>query len=536
MNPIRSYFAPRAGPAAGAPTVAAPTAFSSRALSLSPFDVTDEADAVSPLMDMRSLRRADGVAASCGLPNVGNTCYMNSVLQAVFHTPALLRVFVDPLIAAARQAHLNTQRSPTARPQSRAGRDSGVEEEEGELDARSGRDAPEQRGSSSDRAAAGSSSLDGKVAPIPNLFSYAYHNIDDAASMLTQVATRIHEREVCSGGSKPAPKSAALSPQAAATARRMPLTGALTNVLLHLVRGARPRRGTMTQLKSVFAQQHEEFDSMQQQDASEFWTHLLMDLQDEWRHITPLLQSVVADEQHRAASVHGDDPPPPRESSPPDAALDSEGAAAPCNAWPLAERADLLRRTTQLTVRSKVRCVACGYSRPLSEACTVLSVGLPTKVAGGGFEFTPASASVRGEDSCSGGDASVTQDSGVRMPAGGPPWSLADLIRWHFKPAHVQMSCDQAGCSGQHVRITYEVQDAPRVLCVHIKRFEMNAYSATYSKRRDAVRIPPRLNLRAVCAGDVRLPPPVDVRDSMTLVHDVTLLAEAPCSPVTPAP
>jgi ubiquitin C-terminal hydrolase len=58
------------------------------------------------------LSQADIPKDFCGLENIGNTCYMNAILQALFHTPLFKEFFLSK--AFLHQLNTKKKKDPKA--------------------------------------------------------------------------------------------------------------------------------------------------------------------------------------------------------------------------------------------------------------------------------------------------------------------------------------------------------------------------------------------------------------------------------------
>ena len=85
--------------------------------------------------------------------------------------------------------------------------------------------------------------------------------------------------------------------------------------------------------------------------------------------------------------------------------------------------------------------------------------------------------------------------------------TIADLLRTFFADDALEVSCEE--CDSQRATVVHRIAQLPRVLMLHLKRFEMG--TAGVRKRADPVQPSHHLSLDFCCTAAVKPPPPITV-------------------------
>jgi ubiquitin C-terminal hydrolase len=105
-----------------------------------------------------------------------------------------------------------------------------------------------------------------------------------------------------------------------------------------------------------------------------------------------------------------------------------------------------------------------------------------------------------------------------------PPkvFGLLALLKYFFRPIRVSLNCPKPGCGCKSAVISYKLVSLPRVLILHIKRFEFTM-DGDCVKRLDFVSIPPAVELAEMCDDTIQLPPPMDLRHPDEVSDEIAL-------------
>jgi len=118
-------------------------------------------------------------------------------------------------------------------------------------------------------------------------------------------------------------------------------------------------------------------------------------------------------------------------------------------------------------------CDGCGHEWTRTEAFSTLSLRLP---AGGALAVTAG--------------------------RGAPPPTLQSLLEGHFAPATLEVTCEK--CGAIHAKLQQKVSRLPRVLPLHLMRFDFSGRSIV--KRPDAITLSPKLSLFFAASKDTAPP------------------------------
>ena len=261
---------------------------------------------------------------------------------------------------------------------------------------------------------------------------------------------------------------------------------------------ATPRR-----LKDAIARRSAQFAGFAQQDAHEFLADCLDGLQEEMmgalkevsaldKEITPPLhpaQTMSAVGAAAAAIAAGES-----STTPATAAIGGGGDAGVPGGGETAvlggggalpsdgELPCAINFTTE--VEHELTCTQCGHRWCRGEVMRHFSLDLP----------------------------SASQQT-TRAPGGRPPPSpdLQSLLSAFFADDAVEVACER--CDGHTATVTHRISKLPRVLTLHLKRFDHTATGVR--KRLDPVRPLPALSLKACSKPGAMPPPPLVVRPSV---------------------
>lgn len=107
--------------------------------------------------------------------------------------------------------------------------------------------------------------------------------------------------------------------------------------------------------------------------------------------------------------------------------------------------------------------------------------------------------------------ASSSSSGAVRRPGKGGPTgpiaSLSELLSRFFSSQLIEYRCER--CSGNLCKKSYAFKQLPRVLILHLKRFQPNYARGTYEKRTERVRVDEAIDLGFACTTQTRKPMPV---------------------------
>jgi len=103
-----------------------------------------------------------------------------------------------------------------------------------------------------------------------------------------------------------------------------------------------------------------------------------------------------------------------------------------------------------------------------------------------------------------------------------PAFSLEGMLRYFFRTQALEYRCDRPGCSCTTALVSYQIEQVPNVLFLHLKRFEvdMTRTPPLCYKRRDRVVVPPTLSLASVCGQEYGTVP-LDPRPSALYTHTI---------------
>ncbi|KAH9189048.1 hypothetical protein AeNC1_008969, partial [Aphanomyces euteiches] len=240
------------------------------------------------------------------------------------------------------------------------------------------------------------------------------------------------------------------------------------------------------ELKSALAKRVEIFANNEQQDAHEFFSTLLHELEEDLRSFAAKqLEADAATKSSKLTllSYFASDKPKP--------------LSIPTESLPIAAH-------FQTTINQTLTCVSCSYSRSFPETFRELSLDLPS------LPFTPRQLclcrkppielTVKKEGENKGrkflkcnnqNNPCKFWEWAPQAPPSPKPLDLTQLLAEHFKPHQVDVTCEK--CSeGKQAIMTAQIQSLPKVLVLHLKRFEVQ--QSVLTKRLDRVATPLTLN------------------------------------------
>lgn len=107
------------------------------------------------------------------------------------------------------------------------------------------------------------------------------------------------------------------------------------------------------------------------------------------------------------------------------------------------------------------------------------------------------------------------------------PLSVQDALGLYFVDETVEIQCERCECS--YSTKTSSIHALPRVLVLHVKRFEAVGYTGNYVKRHDPIDVLDTIDLRPYCTTDVRNCPNDDLGPIVPL-QSVKVPATTPIS------
>ncbi|KAJ0408387.1 hypothetical protein P43SY_003113 [Pythium insidiosum] len=327
---------------------------------------------------------------------------------------------------------------------------------------------------------------------------------------------------------------------------RLAVSGKLAHLLQQVVNGSEttinpePLKVTMGRKNAMFA-------THMQQDAHEFLLQLVNEYEKE---LVAAVRGVVAELEKGAesstatADQPSPEPAPPRRVSllnffrPESKALPPAAPAAVQDSSP--SRKDTEQLVSQLfpaqcfraELTRTLTCRACGYHRNQVETFSDFSLDMPfvppppapaptpepkrchcgedaklvQEPSGYRFYCCPRSAcslrdAVTTEDAAEAADSALsdatTVDTDSEPPIGAmrpsqPTFQsvrLQELLKKQFESEVLELTCEKCS-NGREAVSEYQVKSLPRVLVLHLKRFEVNPHTGTLYKRCDAVEAP----------------------------------------------
>lgn len=122
-----------------------------------------------------------------------------------------------------------------------------------------------------------------------------------------------------------------------------------------------------------------------------------------------------------------------------------------------------------------------------------------------------------GKDEAEGGDDKVARklenDLEHVKPKGAVP-SVSNLLELFFAPEVVEANCEKCPC--KQAIISRKIVRPPRVLVIHLKRFGQNEYTGRWTKIMDEIELQPKLSIQPVAVSSVKefqKPIPYDPQD-----------------------
>lgn len=557
-----------------------------------------------------------GPSAPEGFANIGNTCFMNSVLNALLHMSSFSRAFLDPFVTAALQwadeppeARVSTvirllacsaESVPRLQAAAAAMWDGATPIAPStaritELmrivnDAARGAEVIDVTGDEAvDPVAAVTATIPGWKAPMMYTVQFMLQGLlqphvlsqvrlalqcsnataqplsDLTVSVLSApVAVREALAELC-----------LMSPATTTPTRNggVPLINALRPLLLRKLDGNSVTEQNLRSFKEAIAKYNDDYDGYRQQDAHEFFEQMVDSLFGEVDAVNSLL-CVASGRMPLSA--------PPSVDVGRGVALDAAAVQAArsrrVHQQYLLDATSVFARTFCMRMRRTITCAGCGYKRSTIELFRDMSVALPTEeqapaaappddmdvepstrgvtpaasaaaVAGPSTSPLPAMPSAFAaresnvyiaisddEDGDAASQPSETHgatrkrlqklnaspaksplSTSAARPPSPPPspspeaheFSLDELLHLFFAPVELEYKCEKCDCKKASGANT--IESLPRVLVVHVKRFEWKQRRQAYVKRLDEVSFPLELSLDDFCETNVALPPPVDI-------------------------
>ena len=221
--------------------------------------------------------------------------------------------------------------------------------------------------------------------------------------------------------------------------------------LLHGATQGEAQPATTRRLKQAIAKRSSQFEGSAQQDAHEFLSDCIDALQEEMAAVVKAPPPPAAPATPAAGGgTPADEITPLLDSTLPDE------SGLPC----------ALNFTTR--VRHTLTCTGCGHSWCREELLRHISLDIPP-AGGGGAGATPGRGGGGGPSGTDPALLAFTAAVGGK-PVGGPP-DLHAALSAFFADDLVEVACEQ--CGGREARVAHAISSLPRVLTLHLKRFEM---------------------------------------------------------------
>jgi ubiquitin C-terminal hydrolase len=157
------------------------------------------------------------------------------------------------------------------------------------------------------------------------------------------------------------------------------------------------------------------------------------------------------------------------------------------------------------SVEYDLRCTKCDNSRKNVEHFNILSLDIPDKpsknsTVSSDFEFGSSS------------DCST-------FSSNYPSHHLDDLLQGFFQPTVLELKCPQANCDSNSVQVRCSINKLPRILILHIKRFKPSKSFTgeyEYKKVKDVIYAEPSIQLEFACT-DATQPPQQTMKSDLSL-------------------
>ncbi|CAH1790003.1 unnamed protein product [Owenia fusiformis] len=121
--------------------------------------------------------------------------------------------------------------------------------------------------------------------------------------------------------------------------------------------------------------------------------------------------------------------------------------------------------------------------------------------------------------------AETFHDLSVDLPrrSGDKQWSLQDALERFFQSEDLEYKCEE--CKATQARVSHNFLTLPRILILHLKRYNYNSIKAGQKKIGREIGIPRYISLQYHCVRDVQEPQPLNIRaeESICNYNNVSL-------------